>query len=93
MQDLDLGPAEPAEQAPPVEIPLSALSPEILRSVTESFVLREGTDYGRNEVELETKINQVEKQIARDQVKIVFDPNTESVTLMTAMDAKKFLRS
>lgn len=74
---------------PPLEIPSSALSSEILDAITESFILREGTDYGSNEVSLLTKIEQVQKQIAKGQVKIVFDPNTESVNLMTTLDWRK----
>ena len=71
---------------PPIEIPSSALSPEILAAITESFILREGTDYGAREVELTTKKEQVQKQIFKGQVKIVFDPHTESVNLMTTQD-------
>lgn len=77
------------DEKPPVEIPMDALSAEILDAVIESFVLREGTDYGRQEVELETKIEQVKKQLAKGLVKIVFDPNSESVTLLTDKEFKK----
>ncbi len=75
----------------PLEIPSSSLSPEVLAAITESFILREGTDYGSHEVDLLTKITQVQKQIAKGQVKIVFDPNTESVNLMTALDWRKII--
>lgn len=74
---------------PPVEVPMENLSPEILHAVIESFILREGTDYGVSEVLLETKINQIRKQIDKKQIKIVFDFETESVTLMTENDWKK----
>lgn len=68
---------------PPVEIPVDQLSEETLAAVLESFILREGTDYGRDEVGFDTKIDQVRRQLARGDIKIVFDPNTESVTLLT----------
>lgn len=74
--------AENAPQ-PPIEIPVESLSPEILHNLIESFVLREGTDYGSNEVSLDKKIEDVQKQFARGILKIAFDPNTETVTVMT----------
>lgn len=75
--------------APPVLVPADALNPDILSSVIESFVLREGTDYGREEISLEKKLDQVRQQVLSGKVKIVFDPNSESVTLMTDRDWKK----
>lgn len=77
------------EAPPPILVPPDALSDQILMAVIESFVLREGTDYGREEVSLETKIKQVQGQLQSGKVKIVFDPGTESVTLMTDRDWKK----
>ncbi len=78
-----------ADHQPPIEIPMEALSVETLHSVIESFVLREGTDYGRQEIELESKINQIKKQIQAGKVRIAFDPVSESVTLLTENDWKK----
>ncbi len=65
-----------------IEIPGENLDPETLTSVIESFILREGTDYGVSEVSLETKIRQVLRQIEAGEVKIVFDEESESVTLL-----------
>jgi uncharacterized protein YheU (UPF0270 family) len=71
------------EQAPAL-IPIgpSALSPEVLRAVVESFVLREGTDYGEREFSLEEKVAQVLRQLERDEARIVFDPETQSVNIV-----------
>ena len=48
-------------------------SPDALTGVIESFVLREGTDYGERDVPLETKVMQVRRQLerreARDRVR------------------------
>ncbi|MNL51156.1 hypothetical protein D3C87_1742320 [compost metagenome] len=55
----------------------------------ESYILREGTDYGVNEVLIEKKIEQVEKQIAKKDVTIIFDFATESVTLLTKLEWNK----
>lgn len=70
------------EQQPPVEIPHTELSAEALRGVLESFVLREGTDYGEREYSLDEKVAHVLRQIERGEARIMFDPNTESVTLV-----------
>ncbi len=37
-------------------IPYQMLSPEALRGVIEAFITREGTDYGAQEVALDTKV-------------------------------------
>ncbi len=66
----------------PVEVPHQALSPETLRAVVEAFVLREGTDYGAREFTHEQKVQQVLDGLERGEVRILFDPATESVTLL-----------
>lgn len=72
-------PAEPAEA--PIVIPPAALSEQALHGVIESFVLREGTDYGEREYSLEQKVAQVRAQLARGQARILFDPQSNTVTL------------
>jgi uncharacterized protein YheU (UPF0270 family) len=66
---------------PPVEVPRERLDPETLRQIVEEFVLREGTDYGAQEIHHQTKVEQVLKQLEKGDVKIFFDPESESVTL------------
>lgn len=66
----------------PVEIPWLALSAEALRGVVESFVLREGTDYGDREFTHEEKVQQLLASVQRGEARILFDPVTESVTLL-----------
>ena len=58
------------------------LEPDTLRAVIESFVLREGTDYGLHETSLEDKVAQVLKQLQRGEAHITFDPATESVNVV-----------
>ena len=67
-----------------VEIPHRELSEEALRGVVESFVLREGTDYGQRDYSLEEKIAAVIRQIERGEATIVFDPETETVSIVVA---------
>ena len=75
--------------SPPLEIPAKALSEEALAGLIESFILREGTDYGAIEISHETKVAKIQKQLAIGKIKIAFDPNTDSVTLLTELDWKK----
>jgi uncharacterized protein YheU (UPF0270 family) len=70
------------ERPPPVVIPHTEVSPEALRSVIESFVLREGTDYGVRDVPLESKVTQVLGQLKRGEAQIMFDPLTESIDIV-----------
>jgi uncharacterized protein YheU (UPF0270 family) len=67
-----------------VYVPHGELSPEALRGVMESFVLREGTDYGEREVSLEQKLAHVYRQLERGDARIVFDPNTDTIDIVTS---------
>lgn len=67
---------------PPIVVPHTELSADALNGVIESFVLREGTDYGASDVPFETKVLQVRQQLERREAEIVFDPNTESIDIV-----------
>jgi uncharacterized protein YheU (UPF0270 family) len=72
------------EKPEPIVIPHSELSSEALRSVVESFVLREGTDYGEREISLDQKVAQVLRQLERGEARIVFDAELESVDIVVS---------
>jgi uncharacterized protein YheU (UPF0270 family) len=78
----DLNDQDSSSPLPPIVVPYTELSPEALTGVIESFVLREGTDYGERDVPFETKIQQVRRQLERREAEIVFDPNTDSVGIV-----------
>ena len=63
-------------------MPLESLSDAALRALIESFVGREGTDYGLEERSLEQKVADVRRQLERGEARIVFDPKTESVNIV-----------
>jgi len=65
-----------------VRIPYTELSAQILRAVVESFVLREGTDYGERELPLDEKVARMMAQLERGEASIVFDPASDSVTIL-----------
>jgi uncharacterized protein YheU (UPF0270 family) len=67
---------------PPIVVPHTELSADALTGVIQSFVLREGTEYGEHDVPLETKVMQVRRQLERREAEIVFDPNTESIDIV-----------
>ncbi len=62
-------------------VPYSELDADLLRSVIESFVLREGTDYGEREISLADKVERVIRQLERGDAQIIFDPQTETVDI------------
>jgi hypothetical protein len=65
-----------------VFVPYQELSPEALRGVIESFVLREGTEYGAQDFTLDEKLDHVYRQLERREAQIVFDPNTETIEII-----------
>jgi uncharacterized protein YheU (UPF0270 family) len=65
-----------------IEIPPQQLSVEVLDALIEEYITREGTDYGDVEYSLEQKLAQVKRQLASGQAMIVYDPTTESCTLI-----------
>jgi uncharacterized protein YheU (UPF0270 family) len=71
------------EEAEPVVVPYTELSAEALRGVLESFVLREGTDYGEREFSLDEKVAHVLGQLRRGEAWIVFDPESETIDIQT----------
>jgi uncharacterized protein YheU (UPF0270 family) len=70
------------EIAPTIRVAPNDLGLDTLRAVVESFVLREGTDYGEHETSLETKVAQVLRQLRRGEAHLTFDPATESVNVV-----------
>jgi uncharacterized protein len=77
-----LTPIDSSEEPEPVFVPHTELSADALRGVVESFVLREGTDYGEREFSLEQKLAHVYRQLECGEARIVFDPNTETIDIV-----------
>ena len=76
---------------PPIEVPRDKLSDEIIDALIEEFVLREGTDYGAQEISLDKKKEQVRKQLDREDIRIVFDFATATPTLVTMQEFKRLI--
>jgi uncharacterized protein YheU (UPF0270 family) len=71
---------------PSVVIPHEKLAPYVLEAVIEDFVTREGTDYGLHETTLAQKRDAVLRQLEKGDVFIVFDAESESVTVLRRHD-------
>ena len=66
----------------PVVVPYTELAADLLHAVVESYVLREGTDYGEKEFSLEDKVAHVIARLKRGEARIVFDPESETVSII-----------
>jgi uncharacterized protein YheU (UPF0270 family) len=74
--------SQESERRESVVVPYGDLAADLLRAVVESFVLREGTDYGERELSLEEKVARVIAQLKRGEAQIVFDPESETVSIV-----------
>jgi len=69
-----------------VIIPWQELEVTTLENLIESFVLREGTDYGEQERSLAQKVADVRRQLERGEVVLVWSELHESVNIMPKGD-------
>ena len=58
-------------------IPLEQLSHETLTAIIEDFILREGTEYGAEDVSKEAKVCQVKKQLEQGHESINILPSDQ----------------
>lgn len=65
-----------------IVVPYDELSPDALRGVLESFVLREGTEYGEREISLDQKVADVMRQLERGEAQIIFNAALQSVDII-----------
>ena len=64
-----------------MRIPYQDLSPEALQGLIESYVLREGTDYGQSEHSLKDKVAAVYAQLKSGEAIIVYSELHETVNI------------
>ncbi|WGE56495.1 YheU family protein [Actinobacillus equuli] len=69
-------------------IPWQELEPATLNNVLDSFILREGTDYGERELSLEEKRERLLTKLKADKVVIVWSELHQSLDIK---DKKSFL--
>lgn len=71
-------------------IPWQQISADALQSLAESFVLRDGTDYGAEEIPLAVKTSQVLQLIRRGEVVILYSELHETVDLLTQQQYRQY---
>jgi uncharacterized protein YheU (UPF0270 family) len=89
---VDSSDADAVTPPEPLAIPHRDVSPDALRGLIEAFVLREGTEYGTHDVALDDKVAQVMRQLERGEARVVFDPESEVVDIVTAQSLRRRAR-
>lgn len=69
-------------------IPAKMLDPDTLQSLLEDFVTRDGTDNGYD-ASLDQRVERLRRQIDRDEVVIVFHPDTGDTSLAHKRDVPR----
>lgn len=64
-------------------IPHQQLAADTLYNLIESYVLREGTDYGEHEIAIEQKVAQVKQQLNNGEAMVFYSELHESVTIIS----------
>jgi uncharacterized protein YheU (UPF0270 family) len=67
----------------PIEVPYTELSAETLRALCEEFCVRDGTDYGFEEMSLDDRVALLMGQLRDGSARIVFETTTETVGIVT----------
>ena len=70
----------------PVEVPIGSLSLEALRRIIDDLVTRDGTDYGAVEKTREQKAAALLRLLERGEARLVFDPATETISVLTRQE-------
>lgn len=65
-------------------IPIEQIQAETLTAIIESYVLREGTDYGEQELSFAQKVEQVRHQLLSGQAVLVYSELHESIDIQSA---------
>lgn len=73
-------------------IPYQQLSADTLQALIEAFVLREGTEYGEQDISLDEKVDQVKRQLQADQLVILYSELHESVDIITKQQWRQLVK-
>lgn len=73
-------------------IPYQELSADTLDGLIEAFVLREGTEYGEQDISLSDKVAQVKLQLQADQLVILYSELHESVDIITKQQWRQLVK-
>ena len=74
-----------------VIIPYDRLSPKVLQTLIEEFVIRDGTDTGYEKKSFENNVAMVKRQLKRGDAVIVYDQNTQTSNIVLKDHLEKSL--
>ena len=63
-------------------IPYKDLQPDTLTGIIREFVLREGTEYGENDIPLSNKVAQVKQQLANGSAFLVYSELHDTLNIL-----------
>lgn len=75
-----------------IEVPSDAIDPDTLYRLVEEFVTREGTDYGQQEFDLDTKVQQILAGLKRRQWLIIVDTAMQNTHIVEAAEWRRALK-
>jgi uncharacterized protein YheU (UPF0270 family) len=70
-------------------IPYQELDTETLKNILESLALREGTDYGEQEMNLQNKVALLHQQLQSGQTVLVWSELHESINMLPTADFRE----
>ncbi|MFK7977072.1 MAG: YheU family protein [Halioglobus sp.] len=76
-----------------VQIPPDRVPADVLQALLEEFASRDGTDYGLQEVALESKVASLHRQLLASDVQLLFDAESEEWDLVDRETAERLLEN
>ena len=76
-----------------IEIPHRRLPGDVLRALLEDYASRDGTDYGEVERTLAEKVAELQAQVVRGDLLVLYDADSEQWDLVYRADAGMFMDS
>ena len=72
-------------------VPYEKLSSDALSGVLEEYASREGTEYGSQDISMDSKVQQLKAQLMQGKALIVFDEESATCNLMLKREFDKIV--
>jgi uncharacterized protein len=76
-----------------VAVPPQRLQADVLQALLEEFATRDGTDYGERELNLNEKVDRLQRQLRTGDLHILYDVDCEQWDLVSRAQAELLLNS
>ena len=76
-----------------VAVPPQRLQADVLQALLEEFATRDGTDYGERELNLNEKVDRLQRQLRTGDLHILYDVDSEQWDLVPRAQAEELLNS